>query len=53
MAGTPTEALKAFQQAAKVQTLEDVWKHTAQFEGRLKRLEKWFDERNEALRQRR
>jgi hypothetical protein len=33
MAGTPTEALKAFQQAAKDQKLEDAWKHTAQFEG--------------------
>jgi hypothetical protein len=33
MAGTPTEALKAFQQAAKAQKLEDAWKHTAQFEG--------------------
>jgi hypothetical protein len=33
MAGTPTETLKAFQQAAKNQKLEDAWKHTAQFEG--------------------
>ena len=33
IAGTPTEALKAFQQAAEDQKLEDAWKHTAQFEG--------------------
>jgi hypothetical protein len=33
MAGTPTEALKAFQQAAKEQKLEEAQKHMAQFEG--------------------
>ena len=33
IAGTPTEALKAFQQAAKDQKLEEAQKHTAQFEG--------------------
>jgi hypothetical protein len=33
IAGTPTEALKAFQQAAKDQKLEDAWKHPAQFDG--------------------
>jgi hypothetical protein len=30
MAGTPTEALKAFQQAAKDQKLEDAWKSRVQ-----------------------
>lgn len=33
IAGTPTEALKAFQQAAKDQKLKDAWKYTAQFDG--------------------
>ena len=33
LAGTPTEALKAFQQAVKDQKFEDAWKQTVQFDG--------------------
>ncbi len=45
MAGTPTEALKAFQQAAKDQKLENAWKHTAQFEGASEELTQYLKSR--------
>jgi hypothetical protein len=49
LAGTPAEALNAFQQAAKDQNFEDTWKHTAQFEGASKEVTQFLKSRIERI----
>ena len=48
-AGTPTESLKAFQQAAKAQKLEDAWKHKAKFEGASEEVTQYLKSRIERI----
>lgn len=49
LAGTPTEALKAFQQAAKDQKFEDAWKHTAHFDGASEEVTQYLKSRIERI----
>ena len=49
LAGTPTEALKAFQQAVKDQKFEDAWKHTAQFDGASEEVTQFLKSRIERI----
>ena len=48
-AGTPTEALKAFQQAVKDQKFEDAWKRTAQFDGASEEVTQYLKSRIERI----